>query len=110
MSENILVVTESNFEQEVLNSPIPVLVDFWAEWCGPCKALAPTLDRMAAHVNYQGKIKVTKLNVDESSVIAAKYGVKSIPTLIVFKEGQVEATKVGMLTESQLTAFIDPHL
>ncbi len=107
MSEHIKTVTDANFEQDVLNAGKPVLVDFWAEWCGPCRALTPILEEVAA--SHGEKITIAKLNVDENSATASKYGVMSIPTLILFKNGQVEATKIGSLTKSQLSAFIDSN-
>ncbi len=108
MSEHISYVTDGNFEAEVLQSPTPVLVDYWAEWCGPCKMIAPILDDVAKE--YSGKLKVAKLNIDENQDTPAKYGIRGIPTLMLFKGGNVEATKVGALSKSQLTAFIDSNL
>ena len=108
MSEHINYVTDGNFEAEVLQSPTPVLVDYWAEWCGPCKMIAPILDDVAKE--YSGKLKVAKLNIDENQDTPAKYGIRGIPTLMLFKGGNVEATKVGALSKSQLTAFIDSNL
>ena len=105
MSDNILNVTDSTFEQEVLNSDIPVLLDYWAEWCGPCKMIAPILSDIADE--YLGKIKVAKLNIDENPGTPAKFGVRGIPTLMIFKSGSIEATKVGAMSKSQLSAFID---
>jgi len=105
MSAHIHHVTDETFETEVLKSSAPVLVDYWAEWCGPCKMIAPILEEVA--VEYAGKIKVTKLNIDDSHSIPAKYGIRGIPTLMVFKNGVVEATKVGALSKGQLKAFID---
>jgi len=105
MSDNILNVTDSTFEQEVLSSDIPVLLDYWAEWCGPCKMIAPILNDIADE--YSGKIKVAKLNIDENPGTPAKFGVRGIPTLMIFKSGSIEATKVGALSKSQLSAFID---
>ena len=105
MSDNILNVTDSTFEQEVLSSEIPVLLDYWAEWCGPCKMIAPILNDIADE--YSGKIKVAKLNIDENPGIPAKFGVRGIPTLMIFKSGSIEATKVGAMSKSQLSAFID---
>ena len=108
MSEHIHYVTDSNFEAEVLQSQTPVLVDYWAEWCGPCKMIAPILDDIAK--DYAGKLKVAKLNIDENQDTPAKYGIRGIPTLMLFKGGNIEATKVGALSKSQLAAFIDSHL
>ncbi|BAL25423.1 thioredoxin TrxA [Azoarcus sp. KH32C] len=108
MSEHIHYVTDSNFEAEVLQAQTPVLVDYWAEWCGPCKMIAPILDDVAKE--YAGKLKVAKLNIDENQETPAKFGIRGIPTLMLFKGGNVEATKVGALSKSQLTAFIDSNL
>jgi len=108
MSEHIQYVTDGNFESEVLQSQTPVLVDYWAEWCGPCKMIAPILDDVAK--DYAGKLKVAKLNIDENQETPAKYGIRGIPTLMLFKGGNVEATKVGALSKSQLTAFIDSNI
>ncbi|NTV10637.1 MAG: thioredoxin TrxA [Zoogloea sp.] len=108
MSEHILYVTDATFESEVLQSTSPVLIDYWAEWCGPCKMIAPILDEVAKE--YVGKLKVAKLNIDENQETPAKYGIRGIPTLMLFKGGNVEATKVGALSKSQLTAFIDSNL
>jgi thioredoxin 1 len=105
MSDNIINVTDSTFEQEVLSSEIPVLLDYWAEWCGPCKMIAPILNDIADE--YHGKIKVAKLNIDENPGTPAKFGVRGIPTLMIFKSGSIEATKVGAMSKSQLSAFID---
>ena len=108
MSEHIHYVTDQNFEPEVLQSPTPVLVDYWAEWCGPCKMIAPILDEVARE--YAGRLKIAKLNIDENQATPPKYGIRGIPTLMLFKNGSVEATKVGALSKSQLTAFIDSHI
>ncbi|MDQ3261764.1 MAG: thioredoxin TrxA [Burkholderiales bacterium] len=108
MSENIYKVTDDSFQADVLNSDTPVLVDYWAEWCGPCKSIAPILDEVAKE--YAGKIKVAKLNIDENQDTPRKYGVRGIPTLMLFKNGSVEAQKVGALSKSQLSAFIDSSI
>src|SRR5688572_1325538 len=105
MNPHIHAVSDASFEADVLKSDIPVLVDFWAEWCGPCKMIAPILDDIAG--DYVAKVKITKMNVDENTGTPAKYGIRGIPTLLLFKNGQVQATKVGALTKSQLTAFLD---
>ena len=108
MSSDIVYVTDDSFEQDVLKSEIPVLVDYWAEWCGPCKMIAPILEEIVG--DYAGKLKIAKLNIDENSATPPKYGIRGIPTLMIFKDGDVEATKVGALSKSQLTAFIDSSL
>ncbi len=108
MSDNITHITDSSFDQEVLKSDIPVLVDYWAEWCGPCKMIAPILDEIAA--DYEGKLKITKLNIDDNPATPPKFGVRGIPTLMIFKGGDVQSTKVGALSKSQLTAFIDQSI
>jgi thioredoxin 1 len=108
VSEQIVHVTDDNFESEVLNSSEPVLVDYWADWCGPCKMIAPVLDEIADE--YKGRIKVAKLNIDENPGTPPRYGIRGIPTLMLFKNGDVEATKVGAVSKSQLTAFIDNNL
>jgi thioredoxin 1 len=108
VSERIIHVTDDSFEQEVLQSSEPVLVDYWADWCGPCKMIAPVLDEIAGE--YDGKIKVAKLNIDENPNTPPRYGIRGIPTLMLFKDGEVEATKVGAVSKSQLTAFIDSNL
>lgn len=108
MSDKIVYLSDDSFETEVLQSDLPVLVDYWADWCGPCKMIAPVLEEIADE--YDGKIKVSKLNIDENSATPPKYGIRGIPTLMLFKSGSVEATKVGALSKSQLTAFIDSNL
>ncbi|MFZ5534516.1 MAG: thioredoxin TrxA [Pseudomonadota bacterium] len=108
MSGAITHVTDENFEREVLQSPLPVLVDYWAEWCGPCKMIAPILDEMSEH--YAGRLRIAKLNIDENPQTPPKYGIRGIPTLMLFKGGNVEATKVGALSKSQLTTFLDSQL
>ncbi len=108
MSEHITHLSDDAFEQEVLQSPLPVLVDYWAEWCGPCKMIAPILDEISKE--YQGRLKVAKLNIDDNQQTPPKYGIRGIPTLMLFKNGNVEATKVGALSKSQLTAFIDSNI
>ena len=108
MSQQIVHVSDSSFEQDVLKSNVPVLLDFWAEWCGPCKMIAPILDQIAAE--YAGKVLVAKMNVDENPRTPMKFSVRGIPTLILFKNGTVEAQKVGALSKSQLAAFLDSNL
>ncbi|WP_440995485.1 thioredoxin TrxA [Arhodomonas sp. SL1] len=108
MSENIVNVTDDTFDSEVLRADGPVLVDFWAEWCGPCKMIAPVLEQVADE--YAGKIKICKLNIDENPETAPKYGVRGIPTLIVFSGGDVADTKVGALSKAQLTQFVDANV
>jgi thioredoxin 1 len=108
VSEHIIYVTDETFEEEVIKSSDPVLVDYWAEWCGPCKAIAPILDEIASE--YNGKVRVAKLNIDDNPQTPPKYGIRGIPTLMLFKQGNVEATKVGALSKSQLTAFIDSNI
>lgn len=108
MSEDILHVTDDTFETDVINASDPVLVDYWAEWCGPCKMIAPILEEIASE--YSGKIRVAKLNIDDNPQTPPKYGIRGIPTLMLFKNGEVEATKVGALSKSQLTAFLDSNI
>ena len=108
MSDNIVYLTDESFQTEVLDSTEPVLVDYWAEWCGTCKMIAPILTEIADE--YQGKVKIAKLNIDENPQTPPRYGIRGIPTLMLFKNGNVEATKVGALSKSQLTAFIDTNL
>lgn len=105
MNENIINVTDSTFDDEVIKSELPVLLDYWAEWCGPCKMIAPILDNIANE--YIGKIKVAKINIDDNPNTPAKFGVRGIPTLMIFKSGSIEAIKVGALSKSQLSTFID---
>lgn len=105
MSELITAVSDDTFDAEVLNSDKPVLVDFWAEWCGPCKMIMPILEEIAEP--YQDKVKIVKINIDENTETPPKFGIRGIPTLMIFKNGSLEATKVGALTKSQLAEFID---
>ena len=105
MSDTIVHVTDESFESEVLNSELPVLVDYWAEWCGPCKMIAPVLEEIAS--NFEGKLKVCKIDVDANKEAAAKYNVRGIPTLMVFKAGDAQATKVGALSKTQLEEFVN---
>ncbi len=107
-SDLIKHISDSSFENDVLKSDKPVLVDYWAEWCGPCKMIAPILDEVAG--TYQGKVTIAKMNVDENREIPAKFGIRGIPTLMLFKNGELAATKVGALSKAQLTAFLDEQL
>ena len=107
-SELIKHITDASFESDVLQPGSAVLVDYWAVWCGPCKAIAPILDEVAK--SYEGKVQIAKMNVDENRDIPAKFGIRGIPTLMLFKDGQLAATKVGALNKSQLSAFLDEHL
>ena len=108
MSDNIVHATDATFEEEVLKAGEPVLVDYWAEWCGPCKMIAPILDEVAK--DYAGRLKVVKLNIDDNPETPPRYGIRGIPALMLFKNGGVEATKVGALSKSQLAAFVDSNL
>jgi len=108
MGSGILHLSDSNFDEEIKASDEPVLVDFWAEWCGPCKMIAPALDQIASE--YAGRLKVAKLNIDENQSTPPKYGIRGIPTLMLFKNGNLEATKVGALSKTQLAAFIDSNI
>ncbi len=108
MSENVSPVTDAAFEAEVLQSDKPVLVDYWAEWCGPCKMIAPVVDEVAGE--FDGRVKVVKLNIDENAESARKFNIRSIPTLMLFKDGGVAAQKVGALSKSQLSAFLEANL
>jgi thioredoxin 1 len=105
MSDNIVQISDASFEQDVLKAAGPVLVDFWAEWCGPCKMIAPVLEELADE--YEGKLTIAKLNIDSNIQTAPKYGVRGIPTLMIFKNGEVAGTKVGALSRTQLASFID---
>ncbi len=107
-SELIKHVSDASFEADVLKTGTPVLVDYWAEWCGPCKMIAPILDEVAG--TYRGKLQIAKMNVDDNLEIPAKFGIRGIPTLMLFKDGQLAATKVGAMSKAQLTAFIDQQL
>ena len=107
-SELITHTSDASFNADVIEADTLVLVDYWAEWCGPCKMIAPILDEVSK--DYEGKVRVTKMNVDENRDVPAKYGIRGIPTLMLFKDGQLAATKVGALSKAQLTAFIDSHL
>ena len=107
-SDLIKHTTDASFASDVLEANKPVLVDYWAEWCGPCKMIAPILDEVSK--SYDGRLQIAKMNVDENRDVPAKYGIRGIPTLMLFKDGQLAATKVGALSKAQLTAFIDGHL
>lgn len=107
-SNNIVHVSDKSFEQDVLEADKPVLIDYWAEWCGPCKMIAPILEELANE--YSGKIKIAKLNIDDNPGTPPKYGIRGIPTLMLFKNGNVEATKVGAVSKSQLASFIDSNI
>ena len=108
MVEHIVYISDESFEEEVLQSERPVLIDYWAEWCGPCKMIAPVLEEIATE--YSDRLKVVKLNIDDNPQTPPKYGIRGIPTLMVFKNGQVEATKVGAVSKAQLTKFLDDSL
>tara|TARA_Y100000766_G_C18422507_1_gene372743 strand:- start:114 stop:440 length:327 start_codon:yes stop_codon:yes gene_type:complete len=108
MSDKIIHVSDQSFEQDVLKSQEPVLIDYWAEWCGPCKMIAPVLDELAEE--YDGRVRIAKLNIDENPETPPKYGIRGIPTLMLFKNGEVEATKVGAVSKAQLVAFIDENI
>ena len=108
MSDQILDLSDATFDAEVLNSDIPVLVDFWAEWCGPCKMIAPVLDEIA--IEYDGRLKICKVDADANPDILSRFGIRGIPTLIVFKDGNPEASKTGALSKSQLATYIDQYV
>ena len=105
---NVIEITDASFEEEVLKSDIPVLLDFWAEWCGPCKSLSPIVDETSK--DYEGKIKFAKINVDENADTTKEFGIRGIPTLILFKNGEKKETKVGLLTKSELISFLDSNI
>lgn len=100
--------SDASFETDVLQSDKPVLLDFWAEWCGPCRSIAPALDELAAA--YEGKLQIVKMNIDENTATPARFGIRGIPTLMVFKNGQLAATKVGAMTKAQMAALVDQHV
>jgi thioredoxin 1 len=108
MSDNIIQVSDASFDAEVLQAKGPVLVDYWAEWCGPCKMIAPILDEVASE--YAGRLTIAKLNIDENQATPPKFGIRGIPTLMLFVDGEVKSTKVGALSKSQLTAFLDSNI
>ena len=108
MSDNIVTLSDAGFDEDVINASGPVLVDFWAEWCGPCKMIAPILGEVAAE--YAGKVTIGKLNIDENSATPPKFGIRGIPTLLLFKDGKVAATKVGALSKTQLVEFLDANI
>ena len=108
MNDKIKAVSDASFDADVINASQPVLVDFWAEWCGPCKALSPILDDIA--IEYDGRVTIAKVNVDENVQTPPKYGIRGIPTMLLFKDGAVEATKVGALSKAELSAFIDSNI
>jgi len=107
-SDLIKHISDSSFEADVLKSDLPVLVDYWAEWCGPCRAIAPVLDELAG--TYRGKLQITKMNVDENRDIPAQFGIRGIPTLMIFKGGKLVKTQVGALSKAQMTALVDEHV
>lgn len=108
MSDKIVHLSDNSFDTDVLKAEGPILVDFWAEWCGPCKMIAPILDEIAEE--YEGRLTITKLNIDDNQGTAPKYGIRGIPTLLLFRDGEVVATKVGALSKGQLKAFLDANL
>ena len=108
MADDIIEITSENFDEKVLNSSIPVLIDFWAEWCGPCKQLMPTIEKVA--LDYKGKALIGKVNVDNERDIAAKYNVRGIPTMLLFKNGQLKGTKVGVTTKSNIVSWIKENI